>query len=109
MIGVRLYLLQRLSAMIMVPLVFGHLGMIIYAVQGGLSTAEILSRTQGNVLWGVFYATFVVAASLHAAIGLRVIAYEFFGFGKSILNTVTLAIALGFSILGLRAVWAVVA
>ena len=52
MIGVRLYLLQRLSAMIMVPLVFGHLGMIIYAVQGGLSTAEILSRTQGNVFVG---------------------------------------------------------
>ena len=109
MIGVRLYLLQRLSAMIMVPLVFGHLGMMIYAVQGGLSAAEILSRTQGNILWGIIYATFVVAASLHAAIGLRVIAFEFFGFGKSVLNTVTIVVAIGFSILGLRAVWAVVA
>ena len=109
MIGVRLYLLQRLSAMIMVPLVFGHLGMMIYAVQGGLSAAEILSRTQGNILWGIFYATFVVAASLHAAIGLRVIAFEFFGFGKSILNVMTLAITVSFAILGLRAVWAMVA
>ncbi len=109
MIGVRLYLLQRITAMIMVPLVFGHRGMMIYAVQGGLSTAEILARTQGNMLWGIFYASFVVAASLHAAIGLRVIAFEFFGFGKSILNTVTNVVAIGFSVLGLRAVWAVVA
>ena len=60
---VRLYLAQRISAMIMAPLVFVHLGMMIYAIQGGLSAGEILGRTQGSVFWGLFYGLFVVAAS----------------------------------------------
>ena len=32
---------QRLSALIMAPLVLTHLGLMIYAVRGGLSAAEI--------------------------------------------------------------------
>ena len=35
----RLYLLQRLSAMILAPFVLVHLGLVIYAVRGGLSAA----------------------------------------------------------------------
>ena len=76
MLNVHLYLAQRISAMIMAPLVFVHLGVIIYAIQGGLSAEEILSRTRGSVFWMLFYGVFVAAASLHAAIGLRVIAHE---------------------------------
>ncbi len=62
--------------MIMAPLVFMHLGVMIYAIQGGLSSDEILGRTQGSVFWMLFYGIFVAAASLHAAIGLRVIVHE---------------------------------
>lgn len=72
----RLYLLQRLSAMVLAPLVLGHLVTMIYAVQNGLSAGEILSRTQGSVFWGLFYGLFVIAVSVHAAIGLRVVAFE---------------------------------
>ena len=46
----RLYLLQRLSALIMAPLVIGHIAVMIYAIQGGLTAAEILGRTQGSLL-----------------------------------------------------------
>ena len=46
---------------------------MIYAIQGGLSAAEILGRTQGSIAWALFYGTFVVAVSVHASIGLRVI------------------------------------
>ena len=109
MIGVRLYLAQRISALVMIPLVFAHLGLMIYAIQGGLSSAEILSRTQGSLWWAMFYGLFVVAASLHAAIGLRVIISETFGIGKFTLNILTLAIGFVLMIIGLKAVWAVIA
>ena len=55
MISAKLYILQRLTALIMAPLVLGHLALMIYAVQGGLSASEILGRTQGSVFWAIFY------------------------------------------------------
>lgn len=76
MLDVRLYMLQRLSALFMIPLTLGHIAVMIYAVQGGLSAHEILSRTQGSLGWAVFYGAFVIAASVHASIGLRVIVGE---------------------------------
>lgn len=79
MLDLRLYLTQRISALIMIPLVFAHLGLMIYAVQDGLSAEEILGRTKGSIAWMLFYGLFAAAASLHAAIGLRVIAHETFG------------------------------
>jgi len=48
MLNLRLYMLQRITALLMAPLVIGHLAVMIYAIQGGLSTAEILGRTQGS-------------------------------------------------------------
>ena len=71
MLTLRLYFAQRLTALIMAPLTLGHLAVMIYAVQGGLSVAEILARTQGSVAWFLFYGGFVVAVAVHAAIGLR--------------------------------------
>ena len=55
MLDLRLYMLQRVTALLMAPLVLGHLAVMIYAVQGGLTTAEILGRTQGSVAWFLFY------------------------------------------------------
>ena len=68
-----LFAAQRLSAMVLAPLVLLHLGTMIYAVQDGLSAAEILARTRGSVFWGANYALFIAAASVHGAIGLRAI------------------------------------
>jgi len=79
MLDLRLYMLQRLTALIMAPLVIGHITVMIYAVQGGLTVDEILARTQGSVAWFLFYGSFVVAVSIHGAIGLRVISFEWFG------------------------------
>ena len=88
MLDLRLALLQRISALAMVPFVLGHLTVMIYAVQGGLSVGEILGRTQGSIFWGIFYALFVIAASAHAAVGLRVIAHEWLGCGRRALGLV---------------------
>lgn len=108
MLGVRLYLAQRISAVILAPLVLGHLVLIIYAVRGGLDAGEILQRTQGSLLWALFYGLFVVAVSVHAAIGLRVVAHEFFKLNANQLALLTWVVALVCLGLGLRAVAAVV-
>lgn len=108
MLGVRLYFLQRLTALIMAPLVLGHLAVMIYAVRGGLTAAEILSRTQGSIGWALFYGLFVVAVSIHGAIGVRVIAAEVLGVRERTLNAVTFILMAGLLFLGLRAVHAVV-
>ena len=103
----RLYMLQRLSALVMAPLVLGHLAVMIYAVQGGLSTGEILSRTSGSLWWLAFYGSFVIAVSIHAAIGLRVITHEMTGLRGAGLGLFTWVVGLGLLWLGGRAVLAV--
>jgi fumarate reductase subunit C len=71
-----LWIAQRASAAILSLCVVVHLATIIYAVQGGLSAAEILGRTRGNVAWLAFYSVFVLAVSVHAPIGLRSVFIE---------------------------------
>ena len=104
-----LYMAQRLSALVMAPFVIVHIGVMIYAIQGGLSAAEILGRTQGSVFWALFYGLFVVAVSIHAAIGLRTILGEWAGLRGGARDTVSVVIGLGLLALGARAVWAVTA
>ena len=108
MLSMRLYLLQRITAMLMAPFVIVHLGVMIYAIQGGLSAGEILGRTQGSVAWFLFYGGFVLAAGIHGAIGLRVVAAEWFGLRGATLSVLTWGLAVLLIGLGLRAVVAVV-
>jgi len=107
MLDIRLYMLQRITALLMAPLVLGHIAVMIYAVQGGLSTAEILGRTQGSVLWFLFYGTFVIAVSIHAAIGVRTVLHEWAGIKGSALSITTIVLGVGLFLLGAQAVWAV--
>ena len=106
---VGLALVQRLSALVMAPLVLLHLGVMVVAVQNGLSAEEILSRTRGSVFWGTVYGLFVIAVSVHAAIGLRAILAETFRLSPRALSGLMHAIGLGLLLLGGRAVYAVVA
>lgn len=102
------YLLQRGSAALMAPLVLTHLAVIVIAVQGGLSAEEILVRTRGSVGWGLFYGLFVLAAAVHAGIGLQVVAREWMGLGRrgaAMLAHGFMAVLLA---LGARAIYAVV-
>lgn len=107
MLDIRLYLAQRISALLMAPFVLVHLGVMIYAIQDGLSSAEILGRTQGSIAWMLFYGLFVIAASLHGAIGLRVIAFEVLGLKGRALSFLTWGLFSIFLWLGVRAVVAV--
>ena len=79
-----LWLAQRASAAVLAVCVVVHLFTIVYAVQGGLTAAEILARTRGNAGWFAFYSLFVLAVTIHAPIGLRPVLGEWLGWrGRS--------------------------
>jgi fumarate reductase subunit C len=107
MLNLHLYMLQRITALIMAPLVIGHIAVMIYAIQGGLSAAEILGRTQGSVGWALFYGLFVLAAAIHGAIGVRVIVHEVAGLKGPALSLITWGLCAGLIVLGGMAVWGV--
>jgi len=108
MLEMRLYLAQRISAAILAPLVLMHLGLMIYAIQGGLDAGEILGRTRGSLFWGSSYALFVVAVAVHATIGLRNILREWLQWRGPLLNGFSWLCLAGLLFAGLRAVAAVV-
>ncbi|MBL8707444.1 MAG: succinate dehydrogenase [Rhodospirillales bacterium] len=103
-----LWLAQRASAAVLGFCVLVHLATIVLAVQGGLSAAEILARTQASLAWAAFYAVFVLAVAVHAPIGLRTIAREWLGWRGRSLELTTLAAGIALAILGWRAVAGVV-
>jgi fumarate reductase subunit C len=107
-VNVRLYLLQRATALLMVPLIVGHIAIIFWATRNGLTAGDILGRTRGSVGWGLYYGAFVLLAAVHGAIGVRAIALEWAGFRGSRLELLMWAFGLVLAALGLRAVYAVV-
>jgi fumarate reductase subunit C len=102
-----LYVAQRGTAVILAVAVAVHLGTILYAVRGGLTAGEILGRTQGNLAFLVFYGIFVIAAAIHAPIGLRSILREWTRWRGRSLDGAMLGVAVILAILGLRAALAV--
>ncbi len=104
----RLYIWQRATAALMVPLIGVHLITILYAVGDGLTGAEILARTQGSVVWALFYGMFVAAASVHSGIGVWTISGEWFGLAGPARDVAAIGFAFLLAGLGCRAVFAVV-
>jgi fumarate reductase subunit C len=102
-----LFIIQRLAAAVLAPLVLVHFATIVYAFQDGLSAAEILSRTQSSAALAVFYGLFVVAAALHGTIGLRAILREHTAWRWANVNTAATAFLVMVLWLGLGAVAAV--
>ncbi len=100
---------QRISAMVLALCVFVHLGVLIYAVRGGLSAAGILGRTQGNWAFGAFYTVFVIACAVHLPVGLSNIMREWWGLREDAAWWVARAFGVILLVMGMRAVWAVVA
>jgi fumarate reductase subunit C len=103
-----LWVAQRATAVVLAFCVVVHLATMIYAVQGGLTAAQILGRTRGSVALGAFYSVFVIAAAIHGAIGLRGIAAEWLGWRGGGAELATTVVGLALTIAGLRAVAAVV-
>jgi fumarate reductase subunit C len=106
--NVRLYIWQRLTAALMVPLVLVHVAVILYATREGMTAAEILARTRGSIVWASLYGVFVVAAAIHAAIGVRNVLTEWSPVGDRSAGIFATVLGSSLLVLGLRAVAAVV-
>jgi fumarate reductase subunit C len=99
----KLWYAQRISAMVLGLCVSIHLVIIFYAIRGGLTAEEILGRTQGNIIFAIFYEIFVLACFVHAPIGLANILEETFSKGF-ISKTLSSLLAVLILILGTTAV-----
>jgi fumarate reductase subunit C len=106
--NVRLYVWQRATAALMVPLVMVHVAVIFYATRYGLSAADILGRTRGSMLWAAFYGAFVVAVAIHAPIGVHNVLVEWSRLSARHSGIFATILGLCLLLLGLRAVVAVV-
>ncbi|HEX2336468.1 MAG TPA: succinate dehydrogenase [Hyphomicrobiaceae bacterium] len=104
----RLYVWQRLTAAVMLPLVLVHIAVIFYATRNGMSAADILGRTRGSMMWAAFYGIFVAATAVHASIGVRNVLIEWSPCGERASGIAAILFGLGLLLLGLRAVAAVV-
>jgi fumarate reductase subunit C len=81
-----------------------HLATMIYAVRGGLTAAEILSRTQGSRAWFAFYTLFVLAVVVHVPIGLRAVLGEWLDWRGASRDAALCFLALFLILFGMRAV-----
>ncbi len=99
-----LWISQRASAAVLALCVIVHLATVTYAVQGGLTAAEILSRTRGHTGWFAFYSLFVLACAVHVPIGLRAVFSEWFAWRSGARDAVLLAFAVLLAVSGMRAV-----
>jgi fumarate reductase subunit C len=104
-----LWVAQRASAAVLAVCVAVHLATIVYAVQGGLTGAEILARTRGSAGWAAFYAVFVLAVAVHAPIGLRAVLAEWLGWRGRARDFLLLAFAVLLAGMGFQAIRGVVA
>ncbi len=99
-----LWLAQRISAFVLAAAVAVHLASIVAAAQGGLSAAEIIGRVGGNGAWAAFYGVFVIAAAVHAPIGLRTILQEMTPLPSFSVNALSALLSLGMGVMGMGAV-----
>lgn len=106
--NVRLYVWQRATAAVMAPLVIVHIAVIFYASRQSLTAADILARTHGSAIWAAYYAVFVAAVSIHAAIGVRNILTEWVPLDERAAAWCAGALGIVLALLGFHAIVAVV-
>ncbi len=101
-----MWIAQRASALVLALAVAVHLATIITAVQGGLSAAEIVDRLRGHAGWLIFYLVFVLAAAVHAPLGMRNVLREWTPLGPRTVMVATGVLGAALLMLGARAAFA---
>ena len=106
MLDIRLYMAQRLSALIMVPLVIGYCGHDLCS--SGRVDGCRNSGAYTRLCCMVFILRkFCVAASVHGAIGVRVISFEWLGIKAYTLTLFSWSVFMALLVLGGKAVYSV--
>jgi fumarate reductase subunit C len=106
--NVRLYVWQRATATLMVPLVLVHIAVIFYATRQQMTAADILSRTHGSVAWASYYALFVAAVSIHASIGVCNVLAEWSRLTERRAGQIAIVFGVVLAFLGAHAIFALV-
>ena len=106
--NVRLYIWQRATAALMVPLVLIHIAVIFYATRQQITAADILSRTHGSPVWASYYALFVAAVSIHASIGVRNVLPEWSPLSERRAGQIAIIFGVLLALLGAHAIFALV-
>ncbi len=88
-----LWLAQRASAALLAGFVLVHLVTLVIVVRGGLDAAGILARVGGSAGWLTFYLLFVLAAAVHAPIGVRTVLRESTSLSEAALDALALVMA----------------
>jgi fumarate reductase subunit C len=104
----RLYVWQRATAALMVPLVLVHIAVIFYASRQDMTAADILSRTHGSMVWASYYGLFVAAASIHASIGVRNVLTEWSPLDERGAGWCAVVLGVALALLGFHAIVALV-
>ncbi|HEU0229253.1 MAG TPA: succinate dehydrogenase [Burkholderiaceae bacterium] len=99
---------QHVSAMVLAVCVAVHIVIIVYAMHGGLTGAEILARTHDNWTFGIFYAVFVIACAVHVPAGVANVLEEWVGLRVATSDVISKLFGLLILVLGLQAVYAVI-
>ena len=99
--------LQRVSALVLAWCTIIHLIVIITSVQKGLTAASIIDRIGGNGSWFIFYTIFVLAASIHAPIGIRIVLKEWTKVKEAQITLLSLGFGAFLATLGMWSVWGV--
>jgi fumarate reductase subunit C len=106
--NVRLYVWQRATAALMVPLVLIHIAVIFYATRQQMTAADILSRTHGSIAWASYYALFVAAVSIHASVGVRNVLAEWSRLTERRAGQIAIVFGVVLAFLGAHAIFALV-
>lgn len=101
------FYIQRISGGLLAGCLLIHIATILYAVQGGLSVAEIQNRIQGSEFWFVLYSIFIFAAIVHAAIGLKNVFSEWIKLPPVLISVLVLVYFVVSSFLGISAILAI--
>lgn len=92
--------------MVLALAVVVHLVTMILAVRGGLSAAEIAARLSGNGAWLAFYLVFVLAAAVHAPLGVRTVLAETTSLAPRVVDAIAALFAVVLAVVGATAAFA---
>ena len=99
------WLVQRAAGAVLALCVIVHLAVIVIAVQGGVTSKEIVARVGGSIPWLLFYSTFILAVSFHAPAGLRNILREYTSLGRRATHWIMALVCVVIWVMGFRAVF----
>lgn len=95
--------LQRLTAILLVPFLAGHLVITLALGRSEMTAAQLLAQAHANPVWLLYYSVLLVLVAVHAPIGFWHVLRRFEAGPTSLKITAALLLGLSILVLGARA------